>query len=152
MTIKKLVFMVLIGLLTIILLFVGMMLFSWRSDISNKKPYSSFLNISLEVKRASIITTIPVSNRFEKYNLTDSYSESIKEETTKKSYNVGDTIQFYAAKSFYNMHIGTSYHLLGREILKSGEVVDFEYCLSEYSPRIWENLEDFLARKKQEKK
>ena len=152
MTAKKLIFMIVIGFFAVILLFVGMMIFSWRSDVSNQEPYKSFLNTPILLKQASVLTTRPFSNRFEKLNLTELNSGLVDEKETKKKYKVGDTIKFHSAKSFYSMHIGTSYHLLGKDTLKSGKVVEYEYYLSDYSPRLWETLEDFLARKEQEKK
>lgn len=148
MKIKKLMLIIITIIFFSMALYVGMLTFSWRSDISDQEPYTYYLNTPLEIQKLSAITTSPISNRFNKHNLYDLHPEFVEAQTTKKIYKIGDKIQFYAAKSFYNMHIGTSYYLIGRDTLNSGAIIEFEYPLGNYSPRAWETMEDFLKRKK----
>lgn len=142
---KPLLILAAIGI-TVIGLFIGLMAFTWRADVSENESYRYFLNTPLEIKEASVI--IKDEGRFTDYSI-DS-QEALANFTLEKVLEPGDRIQFYAAKSYYSIHVGTSYYLLGRDTLSSGEVVDFEYYLSEYSPRIWETLKEFLERKEQE--
>lgn len=142
MTLKTLLILAAIGIL-MIGLFIGLMAFTWRTDVSEKEPYRGFLNTPLEIKEASVI--VKEEGRFADFSI-DS-QEALVNFTTEKILEPGDRIQFYAAKSYYSLHVGTSYYLLGRDTLSSGEVVSFEYFLSDYSPRIWETLEEFLERK-----
>jgi len=44
------------------------------------------------------------------------------------------------------MHVGTSHHLIGRDTLESGEIIEFEYYLMNGIPRAWETLEEYLSR------
>ena len=148
MKIKKLLLIIITIIFFSMALYVAMLAFSWRNDISEQEPYAYSLNTPLEIQKLSAITTSPISNRFKKHNLYGLHPEFVEAQTIKKIYKIGDKIQFYAAKSFYNMHIGTSYHLIGRDTLNSGAVIEFEYPLSDYSPRVWETMEGFLKRKK----
>ncbi|WP_341225819.1 hypothetical protein [uncultured Arcticibacterium sp.] len=145
MNLKSRLILATIGI-TVIALFIGLMAFAWRNDVSDQEQFSGFLNRPLEIKRAGVI--IKKEGRFADYGM-DS-QEALANFTAEQLLNPGDKLEFYAAKSYYSIHVGTSYYLLGRDTLSSGEVVSFEYFLSDYSPRIWETLAEFLERKEQE--
>lgn len=132
--------------IVIIGLFIGLMAFWWRNDVSNQVPYRVFLNWPLDIKIGSVI--IKEEGRFTDYSI-DS-QEALANYSAEKMLAPGDKLEFYAAKSYYSLHVGTSYYLLGRDTLSSGEVVSFEYFLSDYSPRIWETLAEFIKRKERE--
>ncbi len=132
-------------------LFIGLMAFTWRTDLSHQPPYSAFLNTPLEFQAPYAIVKEDPSGRFKSYSLIDySPSEDYQRTSIKKVYGPGDKIRFYAAKSYYSIHVGTTYYLLGKDTLDSGEAIEFEYYLTNNSPRLWETLEAFLERRKQE--
>lgn len=145
---EDVMYIILISISLFISFFIAMLVFSWRSDVSDQEPYKHYINTPLEIKKLCALTTKPVSNRFREYNLSYLHPEYMEDETTKKIYSIGDKIQFHAAKSFYSMHVGTSYHLIGKDTLKSGKIITFEYPLGEHLPRLWETMEEFLIRKK----
>ncbi len=148
MEIKQLILIFVKITCVIIVLFIGMMAFYWRSDVSNQESYKQFLNTPLIIQQPSAITERPTGYRFKKHNVSDFYPEQYEAELTKKIYTIGDKIQFHAAKSYYSLHVSTTYYLIGRDTLKSGEVVEFEYYLSNGLPRAWETMDDYLKRKK----
>lgn len=145
MNLKPLLILSVIGIV-VIGLFVGLMAFSWQNDVSDQESFSDFLNRPLEIKRPCVI--IKEEGWFADYSI-DS-QDALANFPAEKVLKADDKLHFYAAKSYYSIHVGTSYYLLGRDTLSSGEVVSFEYFLSDYSPRIWETLAEFLERKEQE--
>ena len=135
---------------TIIVLFISMLAFSWRSDVSAQEPYKHFLNTPLEIKTISVIKKDSIGGRFTACTLSDYHPEQGEHYETKQVLNVGDTIEFHAAKSFYSMHVGKTHHLIGKHTLASREVITFECYLFDGVPMAWETLEEYFKRKKVE--
>ena len=133
---------------TIIVLFISMLAFSWRSDVSSQEPYKHFLNTPLEIKTISVIKKDSIGGRFTTCTLSDYHPEQSGHYETKQVLNVSDTIEFYAAKSFYSMHVGKTHHLIGKHTLASREVITFECYLFDGVPMAWETVEEYLKRKK----
>ena len=146
MTLKKIMLGTLITSLIFIGLVISILFFTWRTDVSKQEPYVYFINTGLDIKQPYSI--VREKGRFKDFALR-AYSPSVQNELIEKVYKPGDLIQFYAAKSYYSLHVSKNYYLIGRDTLPSGKVIEFEYFMTEYEPRIWETLEEFLERKGQ---
>lgn len=135
-----------------ILVFIGLLLwflaYSSTTDVSNHTNFKGYINKPFIVKQASVLRRGDLnSNRFRAFFIDVNTLEEDK--TVVKKYNVGDTIVFTSAKKYSSNHVADSYYLIGKEKLKSGEIIEFEYSASFiYSPAIWETSEAFLNRRK----
>ncbi len=145
---KKVISISILAIVIIISLFIGLLAYSSKKDVSAQEPYKTYINTPVIIKDSVAIVQSQINGRF-KNNYLEKYFSGIDDEyiTHKKILIPGDTLQFYAAKSYYSMHVDTNYYLLGRETLDSGEIIEFEYFLSDYEPKVWETLDEFLARK-----
>jgi len=101
------------------------------------------------VKQTSALKYAENSNRFRSYYIDNASQETFATDPSiLKKYSIGDTIVFHTARKFFSNHVGDTYYLMGTTTLDNGETVTFEYGASfEYSPAIWETLEEFLERR-----
>ena len=152
----RIVFLLLfLAAITIIGLFLWYLSFSSISDLSDDIRFKGYLNKPLVIKQTSILQHSPESvNRFSAYSVNSFYEDSTTTEVSfLKKYATGDTIIFTSAKGYYSNHVGDTYYLLGKEKLDSGEIIEFEYYAGfDYTPAIWETLDEFLERRKLENK
>lgn len=149
--------MVLVGIFiavaTVIGLFIWYLSFSSTNDLSEDIRFKDYLNKPIVVKQSfALKKNTENMNRFKAYFLESFIDDSTnRDQRLQKKYDLGDTIIFTAAKGYYSNHVGNTYYLLGKEKLDSGEVIEFEYYASfDYSPAIWETMDEFLQRRKLE--
>ena len=138
---------------TVIGLFVWYLSFSSTNDLSEDIRFKDYLNKPIVVKQPSVLMKSTESvNRFSSYFIERFTDDStFIDQGVLKKYDIGDTITFSAAKGYFSNHVGDTYYLLGKEKLDSGEVIEFEYYAGfDYSPAIWETLDEFLQRRKLE--
>ncbi|PWJ58660.1 hypothetical protein CLV98_10325 [Dyadobacter jejuensis] len=147
--------MIIAGIFIAALVFMGLFLwfiaYSSTTDLSHDQRFKPYLNKAYIVKQPSALKrSIESSNRFSAYYIDVSSEEDFKNDPSiLKKYHIGDTITFSTAKKYFSYHIGDSYYLLGKEKLDSGEIIEFEYGANfDYSPAIWESLDEFLERRK----
>ncbi|GAA4235348.1 hypothetical protein GCM10022291_17000 [Postechiella marina] len=145
---KKIMLVLVISILVFIGLLLWFLAYSSTTDVSNTANFKAYINKPLIVKQASVLKRGDLnSNRFKEYFIDVSTLQEDK--TVVKKYNVGDTIFFTSAKKYFSNHVGDSYYLIGKEKLKSGKIIEFEYSASFiYSPAIWETSKAFLDRRK----
>ena len=140
----------------LVALYVGYLAFTWRSDVSTDKRFFQYIGNPIPVKDSSTLTLIKEETqyRFKNYRL-DAHQSSTydsPEIKTVKLYKPGDVVHFHKAQSYYSLFVGTTYYLIGRDTLDSGEVVEFEYYASfDHQPAIWETLDEFVARRDKER-
>lgn len=143
MTKSKKILLVLLSIVTLGVLLIGffifMLAYQSRKDISMQEPYASFLKKPHQIKDTTTIRWYDLNSRFSNYSLVPNEYSQLNEDNIKsvKHYFPGDSITFHSAKSYYSMHVDTSYYLIGSDTLDTGEVIDFEYYFSGGDP---ENL------------
>jgi hypothetical protein len=148
--------LILILIFGLVALFIGYLAFTWRSDVSRDERFSKYIGRPITVKDSSTLTLVKEETqyRFKKYRL-DAHQSSIydsPEIKTVKTYKPGDVVYFHQAMSYYSLFVGTTYYLIGRDTLDSGEVVEFEYYASfDHQPAIWETLDEFVLRRDKER-
>ena len=113
-------------------LFIWMLAYTSKTDISNQDYYAPFLNTPYRINDTTTIRWSDTNLRFSHYALvTNEYSHFDSDEVKSvKHYFPGDSITFHSAKSYYSIHVDETYYLIGRDTLDSGEVIDFEYYFS----------------------
>nr|WP_321224366.1 hypothetical protein [uncultured Psychroserpens sp.] len=116
--------------------FVWMLAYESKKDISTQEYYSSFLNKPYQIKDTTTIRWYDANLRFSQYSLVVNEFSHLDRDDVKsvKHYFPGDTIYFHSAKSYYSMHVDNTYYLIGRDTLRTGKVIDFEYYFSGGSP------------------
>lgn len=141
-----------VTLATIILLGAALfisIIYESRQDISDDSRFSKLLNTPIQVKSISTIRWNKNNIRFKQYTLNQNEDSNLDLEEVKsvKKYQIGDTIYFFAAKSYKSLHVGENFYLIGKDTLNNGEIIEFEYfTASDYSPEIWETEQEFLKR------
>lgn len=152
---KKLT-VIILSILGLLGLFIGYLMFTWRSDVSTDPRFSKYIGRPITVKGTSTLTLIKEETqyRFKNYRL-DAHQSTIDDNEmvkTVKVYKPGDEVRFSEARSYYSLFVGTVYYLIGLDTLDTGELVEFEYYASfDQSPAIWETLDEFVARRDQER-
>ena len=147
---------IMLSILGLAVLFIGYLMFTWRSDVSDDARFSPYIGRPISVKDTSTLTLIKEETqyrfkncRLDAHQSTLADNEAVK---TLKVYKPGDVIQFYEARSYYSLFLGTTYYLIGQDTLESGEVIEFEYYVSfDHSPAIWESLDEFVKRRDRER-
>ncbi|WP_397362605.1 hypothetical protein [Olleya sp. R77988] len=111
-------------------------IYEYKEDISNKEPYSKCINTPITLKDVATIRWSDTNLRFSHYSLVLNEASDYDTDEVKsvKVYQPDETITFFAAKSYTSMHVGTTYYLIGRDTLDTGEIIDFEYYYSEGVP------------------
>lgn len=140
-----------IGFLVVVGIFIFMLAYSSKTDVSDQDAYAQFLNIPLEVKHTATLSFSENQHRFSNYSISTSDGSDFEFEDVKsiKHYKYGDTLTFYKAMKFYSMHVGDTYYLIGRDTLDNGKAIEFEYYLQDkYFYNIWETEKEFLDRVK----
>jgi hypothetical protein len=136
--------------------FIGWLAFTWRANVSDDPRFAPYLHIPVSIKDSATLVWQADKNqyRFKPYSFRYGESSHYNEDGIKsvKHYNPGDTIEFYEARSYYSLFVGTTYYFLGREKLSNNEEVEYEYYINlETAPQSWESLEEFVERRKNEK-
>lgn len=100
-----------------------------REDVSSKDPYTKCLDTPIKLKDVATIRWRDINLRFSNYSLVLNEASDYDTDEVKsvKVYQPGETITFFAAKSYTSIHVGTTYYLIGKDTLDTGEVIDFEY-------------------------
>ncbi|WP_292944852.1 hypothetical protein [Olleya sp. UBA1516] len=141
-----------VALATIIVLGVVIfisIIYESKKDISDDIRFSKLLNTPIQVRSTSTIRWNKNNIRFKHYTLNQNEDSNYDLEDVKsvKKYQIGDTIYFYAAKSYKSMHVGENFYLISKDTLNNGDIIEFEYyTASDYSPEIWETEKEFLKR------
>ena len=148
---RILIILSIIGLVFVVVvsLFIFMLAYESRKDVSDQTPYSFYLNRPIEIKHITTIRWSKTGHRFSQYSLNHNEDSNFNTEDLKsvKKYQPGETINFYAAKKFHSMHVGDNYYLIGRDTLDTGEAIEFEYYYQDkYFYNIWETEAEFLER------
>ena len=145
---------VIIFLISLVLIFVGYLVFTWTADVTNDPRFSKYLGQAIVVKASSQIVWCGDKNlyRFREYQLrghdnTRNNSSVIK---TMKFYSPLDTIVFVEAKSYYSLFTGTTYYLIGSTTLDDGRKIEFEYYYQPTSLALWETLDEYVGRRDKE--
>ena len=115
-------------LLFVIGLFCALM-YESKKDVSEDEGYAKCLNIPFKLKEHATIRWNANNLRFQNYSLilNEASTYDTPEVKSVKIYQPGETITFFSAKSYSSLHVGTTYYLIGRDTLDTGEVIDFEY-------------------------
>jgi len=126
---KKVLFLVIVIFVTLVIGFIALLVYENREDISDQKPYTTFLNKPLKVNKASTIRWNKNNLRFSHYSLVVNEDSHLDSEGVKslKWNKPGDIITFHAAKSYYSIHVDKTYYLIARDTLSTGEIIEFEY-------------------------
>jgi hypothetical protein len=152
---KKLM-IILFSLVGLVALFVGYLMFTWRSDVSLDPRFSTYIGKPIIVKDSSTITLVKEKTqyRFKNYRL-NAHQASIEDDAfvkTVKLYKPSDVIQFHEARSYSSLFVGKTYYLIGRDTIDTGEVVEFEYfTMFDHLPAVWETVDEFVARRDKER-
>ena len=128
-SVKKLVIAILLFFVLIVSGGFYALLYESKKEISEDERYSKILNRPFKLKDVATIRWNAINLRFRNYSLVLNEASEYDSPDVKsvKVYKSGDPITFISAKSYSSLHVGTTYYLIGRDTLTTGEVVEFEY-------------------------
>jgi len=108
------------------------LIYEKKEDVSDIKPYSEYLNIPFKLDDYATIQWSDTKIRFSHYSLNLNEASDYDREDIKsvKVYKPGETVTFHKAKKFSHLHTGTTYYLIGRDTIDTGEVIEFEFHYS----------------------
>ncbi|WGD34670.1 hypothetical protein [Olleya sp. YS] len=131
-TVRKLLRVVLATLILLCAAIFISIIYESREDVSNLDPYSKCLNTPIKLKDVATIRWYDTNLRFSNYSLVLNEASDYDTDEVKsvKVYQPGETITFFEAKSYTSLHVGTTYYLIGRDTLDTGETIEFEYYYS----------------------
>ncbi|WP_282070037.1 hypothetical protein [Olleya namhaensis] len=127
--VKRIVFA---GLFFFVIMVIGVfcaLMYDSKKDVSEDERYAKCLNIPFKLKEHATIRWNANNLRFKNYSLilNEASAYDTPEVKSVKIYQPGETVTFISAKSYSSLHVGTTYYLIGRDTLDTGEVIDFEY-------------------------
>ena len=128
-SVKKLVIAILLFFVLIVSGGFYALLYESKKEVSEDERYSKILNRPFKLKDVATIRWNATNLRFRNYSLVLNEASEYDSPDVKsvKVYKSGDPITFISAKSYSSLHVGTTYYLIGRDTLTTGEVVEFEY-------------------------
>ena len=153
---KTTIIIVMVAVVAFISFYLYILSHGGRSDVSDDPKFKDFLNKSFPLQDSATLIWYAdkYQYRFQPYALQFGYSSNYDEPTHKtiKNFNPGDKVTFHQALKYKSLHVGSTYYLIGKEILPSGEVIEFEYAYSNLNQLLWETKDEFLDRRKRERK
>ena len=134
--VKRIVTIIVLFFVIIIIGVFCALMYESKKDVSEDERYAKCLNIPFKLKDSATIRWNANNLRFKNYSLVlnEASAYDTPEVKSVKIYQPGETITFFSAKSYSSLHVGTTYYLIGRDTIDTGEVIDFEYYYSEGLP------------------
>ena len=130
--VKRIVTIIVLFFVIIIIVVFCALMYESKKDVSEDERYAKCLNIPFKLKDSATIRWNANNLRFKNYSLVlnEASAYNTPEVKSVKIYQPGEAITFFSAKSYSSLHVGTTYYLIGRDTLDTGEVIDFEYYYS----------------------